>query len=95
MEPTKYRKKPVVVEAVRLPHTDRITAEDIAIAEWCGGTPIADEGKWTGIGVLFIQTPEGRLYAQHGDWIIRGVRGEFYPCKPDIFAVTYEPVEEE
>ena len=53
---------------------------------------------WTGIGsgVLrsHINTLEGRMTAQVGDWIIKGVAGEFYPCKPDIFEATYEAVEE-
>jgi hypothetical protein len=40
---------------------------------------------------LDIHTLEGVMHAQTGDWIIRGVKGEFYPCKPDVFALTYEP----
>lgn len=40
---------------------------------------------------LTIPTLEGDMIARHGDWIIRGIKGEFYPCKPDIFAATYEP----
>lgn len=40
-----------------------------------------------------IKTPEGTMCADPGDWVIRGVKGEFYPCKPDIFAETYEVVE--
>ena len=43
---------------------------------------------------LVIHTPEGDMRARRYDWIIRGVQGEFYPCKPDIFAATYEPVTE-
>ena len=43
---------------------------------------------------LDIPTPEGVMTAQHGDWIVKGVRGEFYPVKPDIFGLTYEPIEE-
>jgi len=43
---------------------------------------------------LLIPTLEGTLYAKEGDWIIRGVKGEIYPCKDDIFRATYEPVEE-
>jgi hypothetical protein len=42
-----------------------------------------------------FQTPKGNLMASPGDWIIKGVKGEFYPCKPDIFQATYEPVEED
>ena len=43
---------------------------------------------------VFINTLEGTMYAKVGDWIIRGVKGEFYPCKPDIFEATYEPVDD-
>jgi hypothetical protein len=60
----KFRKKPVVIEAV----------------QHLGNEP------------LFIETLEGKMRADPGDWIITGVKGERYPCKPDIFAVTYEPV---
>ena len=45
--------------------------------------------------ILYIGTLEGTMAALPGDWIIRGVKGEIYPCKPDIFAATYEPVEPE
>ncbi len=61
---SKYRKKPVVVEAIR---ADRMT---------------------------IIRTLEGDMVANEGDWIITGVKGEKYPCKPDIFEMTYEPVTE-
>jgi hypothetical protein len=44
---------------------------------------------------IYIPTLEGTMLATVGDWIIRGVKGEFYPCKPDIFALTYEPADEE
>lgn len=46
------------------------------------------------LGGLEILTLEGKMTADVGDWIIRGVKGEFYPCKPDIFEATYEPAEE-
>ena len=42
---------------------------------------------------IFIRTLEGEMTATQGDWIIKGVKGEFYPCKPDIFAATYEPAD--
>lgn len=77
-----YRKKPVVIEA-RQVHTDDYD-EMCAIVGWCDGTAI-DEG-----GVIAIDTLEGRMIAQGLDYIIKGVKGEFYPCKPDIFAATYE-----
>lgn len=85
----RYRKKPVVIEAVLHlgDHGDVAAAEDIA--RWCGGEvgwgPKADPG-------ILIKTREGTMRADPGDWIIRGVQGEFYPCKPDIFEATYEAV---
>jgi hypothetical protein len=59
------------------------------VAAWVG------EGWTKGSlsGALIIHTLEGAMTASVGDWIIRGVKGEFYPCKPDIFEATYEPVE--
>lgn len=75
--PGKFRKKPVVIEARQLSEAN---AKDIA--SWCGGRP----GK---AGVI-IPTLEGAHNASIGDWIICGVKGEFYPCKPDIFSETYE-----
>lgn len=81
----KFRKKPVVIEAV----------------QW-----MADEDSWKEIQAMgcptkpgemgsesfLIPTLEGDMKASKGDWIIKGVQGEFYPCKPDIFEATYEPV---
>ena len=77
-----YRKKPVVIEA----------------SQWNGQgdhpkvTPYADQlGVIKGIGPYgWVETLEGGHVVSPGDWIIRGVHGEFYPCKPDIFAATYE-----
>ena len=57
------------------------------IVAWCGGRPVDFDGH-----VIAIDTLEGEMHADPGDWIIRGVQGEFYPCKPDIFEATYEPV---
>jgi hypothetical protein len=91
---SRYRKKPVVIEARRV---EQMGAPDLA--EWCGGRCqfehlVGDDGEkvdvWTGI---VIPTLEGSMLAQPDDWIIRGVAGEFYPCKPDIFAATYEPAD--
>lgn len=87
--PKSYRKKPVEVVAVQ------VTEENIVfVAVWCGGsvqrlrdlngTPIA----------LSIPTIEGIMRAEIGDYIIRGVEGEFYSCKRRIFEKTYEKVEE-
>lgn len=78
----RYRKKPVVIEAVRWfgGNTQEILA-------FCGGDASEKDGA------LCIDTLEGTFRASVGDYIIKGVNGEFYPCKPDIFASTYEAAE--
>jgi hypothetical protein len=81
-----YRKKPVVVEAMRF-HGQ---SDDPAV-EWCGGY-YDDNGDGRGRGWVEISTLEGVMRAEVGDYIICGVKGEFYPCKPDVFEATYEPV---
>lgn len=91
-EVRKYRKKPVVIEARQI---DTMDYDDMcAIVAWCGGRAIdwSDEDDFQ---VMAIDTPEGTMTAGPGDWIIRGVAGEFYPCKPDIFAATYEEATDE
>ena len=75
-----YRKKPVVIEAMQL--TD---SNEIKVTEFMG----LGEGKLTADGIE-IETLEGTMKASIGDYIIKGVQGEFYPCKPDIFEQTYE-----
>ena len=85
----KYRKKPVVIEAVRWDGTSDCMAEIHALAKDCGRKVYRG---WN--DTLTIPTPEGDMYATTGAWIIRGVQGEVYPCKPDIFEATYELVEE-
>ncbi len=78
-----YRKKPVVVEARQI---DSANYDDMSdIVEWCNGVAVDHDGH-----AIAIDTLEGRMFADPGDWIIRGVKGEFYPCKPDIFEATYE-----
>ncbi len=87
----KYRKKPVVVEAQQF--TD--DAAGILLALWCGGKYFSGATSDTRFSpVIYIETLEGLMEARLGDWIIKGVQGEFYPCKPDIFEATYELVEE-
>lgn len=85
-----FRKRPVVIEA-RL-----IDASSIYdVASWCGG--IVDSVDCAEHGLEFwvnILTLEGIMEADLGDYVIKGVAGEFYPCKPDIFALTYEEVDE-
>jgi hypothetical protein len=86
-EPKRYRKKPVEIEAWQYVHT--APQDSAPILRWIRqGGAVADFDPFTG-GVR-ISTLEGVMEARTGDWIIRGVQGEFYPCKPDIFAQTYE-----
>ncbi len=80
----KYRKKPVVIEAVQF--NGRNSAD---IHEFCGDKVREPVGK----DYLEIKTLEGIHIASPGDYIIKGVNGEFYPCKPDIFEKTYEKEE--
>lgn len=85
----KYRKKPVVIEAMQLTKANVVEA-----AIWCGGVHTSITlGPGRRKVRVNIRTLEGTMAADEGDWIIRGVEGEFYPCKPDIFAKTYEEAE--
>lgn len=90
----KFRKKPVVIEAIKW------TGENLKeIIDFTGLHPSALKFSWKEYCDLVnreglkIFTIEGPLHASIGDWIIKGVKGEFYPCKPDIFETTYERVE--
>ena len=96
----KYRKKPVVIEAVQLRWDtwgevcDFITlpwGEDGVHGVYTNNGVKSDIGKRIG---LVIPTLEGDILASENDYIIKGVQGEFYPCKPDIFEETYEKVKE-
>lgn len=94
--PAKYRKLPVEIEAMQVPGPDDLPAWG-ELAAWIMVNAGADsvevggpDGR-RGVDHLLIHTLEGTMRAEVGDWIIRGVQGEFYPCKPDIFAATYEP----
>lgn len=78
-----FRKKPVVIEA----HQNLYASSGEWLADWCGGKFEPRDCS------IFISTPEGVMKADLNDWIIKGVKGEFYPCKPDIFEATYEQVE--
>ena len=84
----KYRKKPVVIEAVKTLETINKLRSHEAIPEWFD----TDRVKITGNKAV-IKTLEGDMVANEDDYIIRGVNGELYPCKPDIFEKTYEAVE--
>ena len=78
----KYKKRPVIIEAKELTY-NRERQE--SIAEWCGGKCGPD-------GSVIINTLEGKMRAVTGDYVIKGVAGEFYPCKPDIFHKTYKEI---
>lgn len=83
----KYRKKPVIIEAIQFEdNSDRI----IEIHEFMGGDTIRVNYEDKDNPYLKIETLEGTMKASVGDYIIKGVNGEFYPCKPDIFEKTYE-----
>lgn len=84
----KFRKKPVVVEAWQCLPANGEPPQWALDASMCSN-------KWPGAVTVItaVRTLEGQMSVSHGDWLIRGVKGEVYPCKPDIFAATYEPVE--
>jgi hypothetical protein len=80
----KFRKKPVVIESMLFTGDN-----ETEIAAWMG---LACDGAFTHPDGFAIRTLEGTIIASPGDWIIRGVKGEFCRCKPDIFAATYERI---
>lgn len=94
IRPTRFRKKPVEIEAMQVEADPRHNLKIQQWAEMCtsDGDVIPVVVPRAGGGML-IHTLEGTMRADLGDWIIRGVQGEFYPCKPDIFEATYEPAE--
>lgn len=88
----RFRKKPVEIEAIQL--DDLNAGEIVGWIKAGGGDAFMRGGHRGGSigGSIYIETLEGRHRADVGDWIICGVKGEFYPCKPDIFDATYDPV---
>ena len=87
----KYRKKPVVIDAVQLTMTNHQAISSI-IAAAGYNVRHATKPPMRAITGIVIETLEGDMTADFGDWIIKGVQGEFYPCKPEIFEKTYEKV---
>ena len=77
----KFRKKPVVIDAMQY------YGASLELVLVFGQGKV----RQTGQASLDVETLEGTVQARIGDWIIKGVAGEFYPCKPEIFAATYEP----
>ena len=93
----KYRKKPVVIEALQLRwDTWQDMCDFVGVGKLVDGKPegFNPDGDNSIIG-LHIPTLEGVMEAKENDYIIKGIQGEFYPCKPDIFDATYERVEDE
>lgn len=88
----KYRKKPVVIDAVQLRPEQGVLPEGVEQYEKeAHETLQGNRSSWYG---WRVKTLEGYLEAKPYDWIITGVQGERYPCKPDIFEATYEPIED-
>jgi hypothetical protein len=86
----KFRKKPVVIEAVEI----RRENYDAILALGHGSQAATIFMGWEADPVYVrVPTLEGEMRGDRGDWLIRGVKGELYPCKPDIFAATYEPAD--
>lgn len=90
----KYRKKPVVIEAVRWTGKNRGEIRFFCRRGVFFSSARQNTEGFTTEWSLLIDSREGIMRAEIGDYIIKGVNGEFYPCKPDVFAKTYEAVEE-
>ena len=90
----KFRKKPVVIEAFQL--TTAAKESNVDWPEWLNAAwqkDFKEPGAFYRLSTAFlIHTLEGSMVVNTDDWIIRGVKGELYPCKPDIFEATYEAV---
>ena len=93
LQASKFRKKPVVIEAIQWTGSNLLQ-----VIQHTGLNVSASHFKWDEYEDLVskdglkIFTLEGKMNADIGDWIIKGVKGEFYPCKDEIFKLTYEPV---
>ena len=89
-----YRKKPVVIEAIQMTEQNRLSNSEWP--EWLHAAwnkDSAEVGAFYCISnVYVISTPEGSMVVSTNDWIIQCIKGELYPCEPDIFERTYEPV---
>ena len=90
-----YRKKPVVIQAEQFSVEKWNAGEPAPFGVVNFGVPKADDDRSASSldGKHWVSTLEGPLIVSDGDWIIRGIKGEYYPCKPDIFEATYEAVE--
>jgi len=101
VNPQRFQKRPVQIQAMQF---DGTNSEMHSVYCWVEANtqgsfdPYGDEIPATGVsidpatGLMLIATLEGVMLVKRGDWVIQGIAGEFYPCKPDIFEATYEPV---
>lgn len=91
----KFRKKPVVIDAIQFTEAVRdaflFDEQPLPKGVIAGGRHIHPGRREVYCASFFIETLEGHMEVSLDDWIITGVKGEHYPCKPDIFAATYEP----
>ena len=95
--PDRYVKKPIEIEAMRWDPSDpvRVYSHAEKMRDWLNFSDPPAKWRTEGTGAdctIFVETLEGEMRCNPGDWIIRGIRGEFYPCKPDIFDATYQRV---
>ena len=94
----KYRKKPVVIEAFKYNYNDNDNEKTIAYPHWFIDAVKNDDVHILapetagGADIIEIKTLEGAMRVSDGDYIIQGIKGEIYPCKPDIFEATYDKV---
>jgi hypothetical protein len=88
MTPQYFRKRPLTIQAWRYEEDLDEVYGNPACPEW-----LWDKACIEPVGKLVVSTLEGVMIAERGDWIILGIEGEVYPCKPSIFDATYEPVE--
>ena len=84
----KFRKKPVLIDAIQWLGTNESTVKVMAFMNGSMDSILINPAEGDH---LVIETLEGKMRADVNDWIIKGVKGEFYPCKPDIFEATYQP----
>lgn len=88
----KYRKKPVVIEAFQYDGDLIASTGNYYVPDWAAAADKNGVFITKGQGGLYISTLEGDMLVNIGDYVVQGVQGELYPCKPDIFEATYEKV---
>ncbi len=91
----KFRKKPVVIDAICVPQSLATETNNwfFEALQTMGANRVGSNIIMPMRDHILIKTLEGDMRADPGDWIIKGIKGEFYPCKPDIFTMTYEPAD--